>query len=367
VKIAQVSLLYDPLAPCPSSNAARALLYLVEELVSEGHELTLFAVEPCETSAPCVHLRHVERHEGPARLRVRVAATVAREADRFDVVHFHCDQLNFRLPGPVRVPSVATLHAPCTPTSRYPVSDVLLVPTSRRQQQFSTAANWGVPPIPPGLPYERYRLHAAAGAYAVFTGSLQPESGLESAVAVAARCGLPLKVIGAVNPQHRNYFLETFRPLLRSSPNVQWVSELDDYARSDVLGGAAALLASYDRSGASTLNIAEALACGTPVIAWSDTTASDIVQDGVTGFVVKDVEQAANALQRAATLDRRACRRAFEEQFDVRVIAARYLELYHSINHAYDAAAVTVGSCVQTQRRWSGPAQADGSKSQASG
>lgn len=167
----------------------------------------------------------------------------------------------------------------------------------------------------------------------------------------ATRQKLALKVIAEVSARGRGYFMETFRPLLRSSADVQWVHDLDDYRRSALLGGGTALFGSCDRSGASALNVAEALACGTPVIAWSDTTAADIVEDGVTGFVVETLEQAAKALQRVAELDRRACRRAFEQHFDVRMTAARYLELYRSINHAYECAAVTVGSCLQTRVR----------------
>jgi glycosyltransferase involved in cell wall biosynthesis len=136
-----------------------------------------------------------------------------------------------------------------------------------------------------------------------------------------------------------------FVPMLHASPRVRWSAELDDGARNAILGGASALLAPNDRSGACEMQIIDALACGTPVIAWADTSAAGIVEDSVSGFVVRSSDDALAAVAKIGTLDRRACRRAFEERFDARLIAEQYLQLYARLLHANDAAIVTVESC----------------------
>lgn len=349
MKIAQVSLLHDGVAPWPSANAARSMLYLIEELVSEGHELTLFASEEWETSAQLVRLRHIEQRESGEQLRSRTIAAVARQADNFDVIHFHCDHLDFDLAVRTSVPAIATLHAPCAGPEGVRAADMALIPTSHRQQRSPAQHGWRAP-IPQGLPLDLHRLRQAPREHLVFVGPIEPESGIESAVIAAARSKLPLKVVCEVPPQNRQYFLEIFMPLLRGSSQVQWVSEAGERLRDEMLGGAVAVIAPDDRYGAYELNVAEALACGTPVIAWSDTAAADIIEDGVSGYVVKDLEQAVSAVARAGKLNPQACRRAFEERFDVRLIARQYLDVYRGVIHAYNSAAVTVGSCVRGER-----------------
>ncbi len=332
MKIAQVCLLYDGVAPWPSANAARSMLYLIEALVSEGHEVTLFASEEWETSAQLVRLRHIDQ----------------REAGNFDVIHFHCDRLNFDLAASTSVPAIATLHAPCAALQGVQAADMALIPTSRRQQHSPAQHGWRAP-IPQGLPVDLHRLRQAPREHLVFIGPIEPQSGIESAVIVAARSKLPLKVVCEVPPQNRQYFLDRFMPLLRGSSQVQWVSEAGERLRDELLGRAVAIIAPDDQYGACQLNAVEALACGTPVIAWSDTAAADITEDGVSGYVVKDIEEAVDAVARAGKLNPQACRRAFEQRFDVRLIARQYLDVYRSVIHAYNSAAVTVGSCLGSQ------------------
>ena len=299
-------------APWSSGSAARSIVYLVDELVRQGHEATLMSTP--EGAHDC------------------------------DVVHFHCDDLRVPLPEPADVPAMATLHAPCA-IVQSPDTDMPLIPTSCLQPRPDGLLNWRMP-VAQGLPHDLHSLGTASGSHLVFSGPIAPNIGIESAVIAAARSGLTLKVVSDVPPRDRSYFMERFMPLLRCNTRARWVSEVDDHGRDALLGHAVALIAPYDVHGGSELYVAEALACGTPVIAWANTAAAHIVRDGVTGYVVQSIEEAANAIVRTRELDRRACRKAFEECFDIRQIARQYLGIYRRMLHVYDAAAVTVGSCI---------------------
>jgi glycosyltransferase involved in cell wall biosynthesis len=200
-------------------------------------------------------------------------------------------------------------------------------------------------PIPHGLPGGLHTLHSLPGSYLAYNGPICQDGGVQSAFRVAERSGLGLKVACEITPQDRGYFTEVFVPMLHASPEVSWAGEIDDSSRNALLGGALALLGPCDRSGAFEMQTIEALACGTPVIAWDDTAAADLIQDGTTGFVVRTTDEALMAVAKISSLDRQACRRAFDERFDIRVVARQYAQLYASTVHAYQAAAVTVESC----------------------
>jgi glycosyl transferase family 1/glycosyl transferase family 4 len=348
MQIAHVSLLSDTVGPWPSSNAGRAVSYLIEELVSSGHEVTLFAGEQWETSAEFVRLRRIERQESAAQFRARIVRSALRGPQRFDIVHFHCDRPGLLAIGDVDARCVVTLHAPCEVSSRVASWGATLVPTSSRQLTTSTREDLRMP-IPHGLPGGLPTLHSRPASYLAYNGPICQDGGVQSAVKVAERSGLELKVACEITPQDRGYFTEVFVPMLHASPRVSWVGEIDDLSRNALLGGALALLGPCDRSGAFEMQTIEALACGTPVIAWDDTAAADLIQDGTTGFVVRTTDEALTAVAKISSLDRHACRRAFDERFDIRVVARQYEQLYASTVHAYQAAAVTVESCRRVQ------------------
>jgi hypothetical protein len=329
VRIAQVSLLTDTVVPWPSSNAGRAAAYLIEELSGE-HEVTLF-----------------ERHESLAQFHRRMARSALRGVQRFDILHLHCDRPSLPAVGQMEVPCVVTLHAPCAIPAEIAAWDAAVVPTSWCQQVTDAATNLR-PPIPHGLPGGLHSFRETAGDYLAYNGPIAHDSGINDAVRLAQRSGLELKVVSDVGLADREYFNQVFVPMLRASRRVQWTAELDDRRRNTVLGGARALLASADRSGACELQPIEALACGTPVIAWADTSAAAIIADGVSGFVVRNSDQALAAIAKVAMLDRHACRRLFEEHYEMRLIAAQYSQLYARLLHAHEAAVVTVESCRRT-------------------
>lgn len=346
MRIAQVSLLTDTVVPWPSSNAGRAAAYLIEELVGE-HEVTLFASEQWETSAELVRLRRIERQESLAQFQRRMVRSALRGAQRFDILHLHCDRPSLPAVGQMEVPCVVTLHAPCDIPDRIAAWDAAVVPTSWCQHVTDAATNLR-PPIPYGVPGGLHSFYEAGGDYLAFNGPIAHDSGINDAVRLAERSELELKVVSDVAMADRGYFTEVFVPMLHVSRRVQWTAELDDRMRNALLGGARALLASSDRSGAFDMQIIEALACGTPVIAWADTAAADIIEDGISGFVVRNSEEALAAVAKIATLERRACRRLFDERFEARLIAAQYSQVYARLLHAHEAAIVTVESCRRT-------------------
>jgi hypothetical protein len=352
VRIAQVSLLTDTVVPWPSNNAGRAAAYLIEELVGE-HEVTLFAREQWKTSAELVQLRRIERHESLAQFHRRMVRSALRGEQRFDILHLHCDRPCLPAVGQMEVPCVVTLHAPCAIPDRIAAWDAAVVPTSWCQQVTDAAANLR-PPISHGVPGGLHSFQEAAGDYLTYNGPIAHDSGINDAVGLAARSGLELRVVSDVAMADRGYFNEVFVPMLHANRRVQWTVGLDDRTRNALLGGARALLASSDRSGAFEMQIIEALACGTPVIAWADTAAASILEGGASGFVVHNGEEALAAIAKIATLDRHACRRSFEERFEMRLIAGQYSQLYARLLHAHEASVVTVESCRRTsapQRR----------------
>lgn len=346
MRIAQVSLLTDTVVPWPSSNAGRATVYLIEALARE-HEVTLFAPEQWETSAELVRLRRIERQESLEQFHRLMVRSALRGAERFDILHLHSDRPCLPAVGQMEAPCVVTLHAPCAIPDWVAAWDAAVVPTSWCQQVTDAAANLR-PPIPHGVPARLHSFREAGSGYLAYNGPIAHDSGINDAVRLAERSGLELKVVSDVAMADRGYFTEVLVPMLHANRRVQWTAELDDRARNTLLGGARALLASSDRSGAFEMQIIEALACGTPVIAWVDTAAASIIEAGTSGFVVRNSEEALAALAKIATLDRRACRRLFEERFETRLIAGQYSQLYARLLHAHEAAVVTVESCRRT-------------------
>lgn len=293
--------------------------HLIEALVREEHEVAVF------TSAD-----DVQRH-----------------AAGFDVIHCHCDRQMAPLVGHFTTPCLATLHAPFELSAHLASSDVILVPTSNRQLAAGPIDNLRGP-IPHALPRSLYTYRPRAGAHLAYSGPISRDSGVQEAISVAERSGLALHLASEQPLGDRSYFSEIFMPMLRGSPQVHLADDVDDRGRNILLGGALALLAPYDRTGAFELQVIEALACGTPVIAWAETAAADIIEHGISGFVVECTDTATEAVKRVAALDRRACRNLFERRFDVREIADRYLQLYRELVHARDAAMVTVSGCLRS-------------------
>jgi glycosyltransferase involved in cell wall biosynthesis len=340
MRIAQVAPLDESVPPRLYGGTERVVSYLTEELVRLGHEVTLFASGDSQTSAKLVPAcpQALWRDGGCKETlphHVRLMEMVFADVSRFDVVHFHTDYLHFPLLRRQPCASVTTLHGrlhvPDLGALFGEYAEVPLVSISDDQRRPLPRANWQAT-VYHGLPRDLHTFREGKGKYLAFLGRTSPEKRLDRAISIARAAGMPLKVAAKVYPEERAYFERTIEPLLRESRSfVEFLGEVGGRAKDEFLGNAQALLFPIDWPEPFGLVMIEALACGTPVIGWRCGSVPEVVADGVTGFVVDDVEQAVDAVRRVQWLSPRDCRRVFEERFDASRMAQQYLEVYRRL------------------------------------
>lgn len=338
MRIAQVAPLSERVPPSGYGGTERVVSFLTEELVRLGHDVTLFASGDSVTSARLVSgcesaLWHDPACRETLPHHVRLMEQVFRDVSQFDVIHFHTDYVHFPFLRRHPCPSVTTLHgflnradlAPFFGT--YP--EIPIVSISDAQRTPIDRANC-LGTVHHGLPLNLHSVHLQHGQYLAFLGRVSPEKRLDRAIEIAHRAGLPLKVAAKIYPEERGYYAEIIEPLLRESRSfVEIIGEIDARAKDDFLGNALALLFPIDWEEPFGLVMIEAMACGTPVIAWARGSVPEVVDDGVTGFVVNDIDAAVRAVERVKGIDRLACRRVFEERFNASRMARQYVELYN--------------------------------------
>jgi glycosyltransferase involved in cell wall biosynthesis len=343
MRIAQVAPLFESIPPKLYGGTERVISYLTEELVRLGHEVTLFASGDSETNAKLVPacpraLWHDERCRETLPHHVRLLDLVFQDASRFDIIHFHCDYLHFPLLRRHPCPSVTTLHGRLHIPDLLPLcaeyAEVPLVSISHEQRRPIPWANWQAT-VYHGLPRDLHTFRERPGDYLVFLGRLSPEKRLDRAIAIAQRAGRKLKVAAKIYPEERDYFTQTIEPLLQESKSwVEFIGEVGGREKDELLGNALALLFPIDWPEPFGLVMIEAMACGTPVIAWRNGSVPEVMEDDVTGFVVDSVEEAVCAVGRVASLSRHACRTVFEERYDAARMARDYVEVYRRLAHA---------------------------------
>ena len=338
LRIAQVSPLYESVPPKLYGGTERIVSYLTEELVRQGHDVTLFASGDSETSAhliPCCtrSLRLDQSCVDQLAHHIVLVEQVMRAADLFDIIHFHIDYLHFPLSRRQSTPHVTTLHGRLDLPDLQPVydefGDMPVVSISDAQRAPLPHANWQAT-VHHGLPQRLYRPHPRPGEYLAFLGRMSPEKGIERAIALANRMELPMKVAAKVDVADRAYFDEVVRPLL-DSPFIEFVGEIGDQQKCDFLGRAIALVMPVDWPEPFGLVMIEAMACGTPVVAWRRGSVPEIVDDGITGFIVDDLDQAADAVHRARHLNRSRIREVFERRFSDHRMATEYVRIYQRL------------------------------------
>jgi glycosyltransferase involved in cell wall biosynthesis len=338
MRIAQVSPLIESVPPKTYGGTERVVGYLTEELVRGNHDVTLFASGDSETGArlvPCSphSLRLDPDCVDPHAWHVLLVERVFEHAGEFDLVHFHVDYLHFPLSRRFAVPQLTTLHGRLDAPELQPLyreySDMPLVSISNAQREPLAFANW-VATIYHGMPSALSRPRFEAGRYFAFVGRFAPEKRPDLAIEIARRAGIPLKMAAKVDPVDEEYFHDVVEPLLRE-PGVEYVGEVDEAERSDFLAEAIALLFPIDWPEPFGLVMIEAMACGTPVLAFRRGSVPEVVEDGVTGYVVDDVDGAVEAAARIGAIDRAGCRRRFEERFSVERMTRDYVELYRRL------------------------------------
>ena len=310
--------------------------YLTDALVELGHDVTLFAGAEARTRATLVPTRDRAIRLDPYPLKSDLAAHLAmlqevrERADDFEVIHFHTDMIHFPFFEDRAAQTLTTVHGRLDMKDlagayrrwrRYP-----LVSISEDQRRALAFANW-IATIYHGLPKDLYRFHPRSDGYAAFVGRISPEKRADRAIEVARRAGRLLKIAAKVDDSDAPYFREVIGPLL-AGPGIDFVGEVGDAQKDALLGGAAALLFPIDWPEPFGLVMIEAMACGTPVIAWDRGSVSEVVEHGVTGFIVNSEQEAIAALQRIDDLDRRAIRQVFERRFSANTMARSYVQTY---------------------------------------
>ena len=337
MKIAQIAPLIESVPPAFYGGTERIVSYLTEELVRKGHEVVLFASGDSETSAelvPCSprSLRLAEVRD-PLLYHLLQLELVRQRADAFDILHFHCDYLHFPLVRAIGRPAVTTMHGRLDLTD-YPLlfsefRDMPLVSISE-EQRLPLPANW-VATVYHGLPPDLYGYSPGKfGGYLAFLGRICPEKRPDRAIEIAKRTNLPLKIAAKVDKVDQDYFDHTIRPLL-DDPRVEFVGEIGEAEKQPFLAGARALLFPVDWPEPFGLVLIEAMACGTPIVAWRQGSVPEVVDHGVTGFIVDDLDEAVAAVQQIASLERADIRRRFESRFTVERMARDYLAVYDSL------------------------------------
>jgi glycosyltransferase involved in cell wall biosynthesis len=340
MKIAQVAPLTERCPPRLYGGTERIVSYLTEELVRQGHDVTLFASGDSRTAARLVRCCDMALRLNPAvsdhmPYHLVMMDEVRRRADDFDVIHFHVDLLHFPSMRALADRTLTTLHGRLDLPDLRPFyaafPEMPLVSISDSQRRPMPVVNWAAT-VHHGLPRDLLPFSPRPkGDYLAFLGRISPEKRPDRAIAIAARAGLPLKIAAKVDNADRAYWDTAIAPLVARHDNVEFIGEIDETEKASFLGNARALLFPIDWPEPFGLVMIEAMACGTPVIAWNCGSVPEVVDDGVTGFIVEDEAQAVAAVRRLATIDRARVRSVFERRFTVERMAADYLSVYREL------------------------------------
>ncbi|MUV13076.1 glycosyltransferase family 4 protein [Noviluteimonas gilva] len=341
MKIAQIAPLYEAVPPKLYGGTERVVAWLTDALVDAGHEVTLFASAEAQTRADLVSVRDQAIRLDPADLKSDLAAhmsmlhDVRQRMDEFDVLHFHVDMIQFPFFADCASHTLTTLHG------RLDLKD--LPGAYRRWHQFPLAsisndqrrplrnANW-IGTVHHGLPATLLPFNAnPRGDYLAFLGRISPEKRVDRAIAIARRVGMPLKIAAKIDGQDKAYYEREIAPLLEGASDVSFVGEIGDAQKPEFLGNAAALLFPIDWPEPFGIVMIEAMACGTPVVAWRCGSVPEVIDEGQTGRIVDNEDDAVAATREVMRYDRAAVRAVFERRFTSEVMAERYVRLYSQL------------------------------------
>jgi glycosyltransferase involved in cell wall biosynthesis len=344
MRIAQVAPLIESVPPRLYGGTERVVSHLTEALVQLGHEVTLFASGDSRTSAELVacsrQALRLDRHvQDPLPHAMLQLERVRQQVHRFDVIHFHTDYLHFPLFRPMAEQTVTTLHGRLDLPDLQPIHrefcDMPLVSISDDQRRPMSWARW-LGTVHHGLPLDLLPFTPEPrGGYLAFLGRISPEKRPDRAIEIACRAGLKLRIFAKVDRVDERYFHERIAPLL-DHPLIEFVGEIGEAEKADALGQAQALLFPIDWPEPFGLAMIEAMACGTPVIAFRQGSVPEVVDEGITGYIVASIEAAVAAVRRVPALDRRQVRRRFEERFGAERMARDYLALYERLTSRDD-------------------------------
>ena len=340
MKIAQVTPLYEAVPPRLYGGTERVVAHLTDALVELGHDVTLFASADARTRARLISVRDQAIRLDPAALKSDQAAHMTQlaevldRADRFDVIHFHTDMIHFPFFEGWADKTVTTLHGRLDLKDLAPIyerwTEYGLVSISDDQRRPLPHANWRAT-VHHGMPGDLYRFSPQSQGYLAFLGRISPEKRPDRAIEIATRLNKPLKIAAKIDAADRVYWETVIEPVVQGNPLVEFVGEIGDAEKSAFLGGAEALLFPIDWPEPFGLVMIEAMACGTPVVAFACGSTPEIVEDGATGFLVSTMDEAVAAAAQAHRLDREAIRARFDLRFSATAMARRYLDVYGDI------------------------------------
>lgn len=352
MRIAQVPPLYESVPPKLYGGTERIVSYLTEELVRQGHELTIFGTADSVTAANLFPVRDeairlCKDCKDPLAWHIYQLELVAERAHEFDIVHFHTDYLHYPLSRNNRYAHITTLHGRLDLPDLRPIyqkfTRVPLVSISDSQRQPFPNVNW-IKTIYHGLPVDLYEEGPGDGGYLLFLGRISPEKGPEAAIDIAKRVGIKLKIAAKVDRIDTAYFETRIRPLL-DHPLIEFVGEVNEEEKKKLLGGAGALLFPIDWPEPFGIVMIEALANGTPVIAFDRGSVAEVIDDGLSGYIVSSVDEAVKAIEKLHLIDRKACRRVFETRFTAGKMASNYIEAYRTVLHRRSNVVLSKAEC----------------------
>ncbi len=338
MRIAQISPLYESVPPKAYGGTERVVAYLTEELVKMGHEVTLFASGDSRTEARLIShvdsaLRLNSEIVDPIAHHIIQMEEVARRVHEFDMLHFHTDYLHFPFSSRLNKAYLTTLHG------RLDIRDLNyiyryfpqqpLVSISDSQRRPVSGANW-MGTIYHGLPLHLYQRGSGDDDYVVFIGRISPEKRPDRAIEIAGQAGMKIKIAAKVDKADTEYYEARIRRLMQQ-PHVEFIGEVGEEQKGELLGNAKALLFPIDWPEPFGMVMIEAMACGTPVIAYPNGSVPEVIRHGVSGFLVNSMDEAVKALENIGALDRSTVRGEFEKRFSAGVMAANYVALYERL------------------------------------
>jgi glycosyltransferase involved in cell wall biosynthesis len=341
MKIAHVAPLIESVPPKAYGGTERVVSYLTEALVELGHDVSLFASGDSATRSRLVPVVERSLRLAPHRpdwlmWHTMMLDRVFTSASDFDVIHFHVDYLHYSMARHCSTPCLTTLHGRLDLPDLVPLHrhfrEQPLVSISQSQRKPLADSRW-IATVPHGLPEQLLRFHPESGDYLAFVGRISPEKRVDRAIEIAIATGTPLRIAAKVDRVDEAYFEREICPLLHH-PMIDYVGEIDQDAKNDFIGNARALLFPIDWPEPFGLVMIESLACGTPVVAYRCGSVPEIIEDGVTGYIVGNELQAIDAVRRIDRIERAACRRAFESRFTACRMAQRYLDVYQALSAA---------------------------------
>jgi glycosyltransferase involved in cell wall biosynthesis len=338
LRIAQVAPLVETVPPDSYGGTERIVSYLTEELVRTGHDVTLFASGGSTTKAKLVpvseqSLRSDPTVQDPLTRSIVEIEEVLKRTEDFDLIHFHDGYVHFPLSRRLPIPTVTTMHGRMDLPDLVPIfreyPEVPLISISDQQRSPLPFANW-VATVQHGLPEHLFSFRSDPEDYAAFVGRICPEKRPDRAIEIAKHVGMPLKIAAKVDKVDEQYFEAKIKPLLNSSL-VEFIGEVNDAEKNVLLGGARALLFPIDWPEPFGLVMIESLACGTPVVAFECGSVPEVLEHGKTGFIVRTMDEAKQALRRVETISRSVCRQEFEGRFTSEKMAENYVLAYERL------------------------------------